>query len=185
MNALGNDKVADFINENFIATYLKVGTFKIINGNKVGGNVASYFCLYDGGVLHAVPGKTDADTLLNEARWAAETRKSALTRATNLATGKVDMPRYRALIRQAHEERYFAAQQGNVVRSQPAFVIPGITQLVPGKVLPAVLPRHASPQVQAHWLLAANTLGKLEYIYPIVWEKVLNERLSGLPVTKR
>ena len=34
MNALANDKVAEFINENFTASYLKVGTFKIVGGAK-------------------------------------------------------------------------------------------------------------------------------------------------------
>ena len=50
MNALANTQVADYLNENYICTFLKVGTFQIINGQKVGGNVASYFCLADGSV---------------------------------------------------------------------------------------------------------------------------------------
>jgi hypothetical protein len=50
------------------------GTFQIINGQKVGGNVASYFCVWDGGVLHAVPGQVNAQKLLEEAHWAYSSR---------------------------------------------------------------------------------------------------------------
>jgi hypothetical protein len=184
VNALGNDKVAEFINENCVATYLKVGTFQIINGNKVGGNVATYFCLHDGAVIHAVPGKTDADTLLSEARWAVETRKSALTRASNLVTGAVDMPKYRFLIREAHAERFYNTPA--IVKVGRPHVAPGnILNPGPVKALPTALPRHLPQQSQAHWLLAANPLPKLDQIYPFVWEKILQEKLSGLPVAKK
>src|SRR5258707_516154 len=67
-----DEKVAEFVNEHFIATYLKVGTFQIVNGQKQGGNVVSYFCLGDGAVLHAVPGSVNARTFLSEARRASE-----------------------------------------------------------------------------------------------------------------
>ena len=46
--------------DNFESTYQKVGTFRIVGGNKQGGNVASYFCLSDGTVVHAVAGPLDA-----------------------------------------------------------------------------------------------------------------------------
>ena len=65
MNALADERVAEFFNETFVCTYLKVGKFEIVNGQKVGGNVASYFCLYDGSVVHAIPGKTEANKLLS------------------------------------------------------------------------------------------------------------------------
>src|SRR5258707_13116437 len=103
-----DDKVAEFVNEHFIATYLKVGTFQIVNGQKQGGHVASYFCLGDGAVLHAVPGAVNARTFLSEARWAVETRKLASTLSTTLATGELDVEKYHAQVKQAHEERYFA-----------------------------------------------------------------------------
>ena len=93
MNALADPRVAKHLNDNFICTYMKVGAFKIINGQKVGGNVASYFCLWDGSVIHAVPGKVTADTLLTEARWAHDARKYARTRSTAMSTGDVDMLR--------------------------------------------------------------------------------------------
>ena len=34
MNALADETVASYVGEHFIATYLKVGTFQIVNGNK-------------------------------------------------------------------------------------------------------------------------------------------------------
>src|SRR5438105_15750775 len=101
-----NGAVAEYLGENFIATYLKVGTFQIINGQKVGGNVASYFCLPDGSVVHAVPGKVDAPRLLSEARWAYDAQKYARTRATVLTTGETDPFRFRVLMSQVHVERY-------------------------------------------------------------------------------
>ena len=169
---MADPRVAEYLNENFVSTYLKVGTFQIINGQKVGGNVASYFCLYDGSVMHAVPGQTNADKLLTEARWAYETRKAAATLGTNLRFGTVDTKKYAGVVRRAHHERCLAEQ--------------GITGT--GKYLsplPARMPRHRSQAEQAHWLLARNPLVKLDVLYPVVWTQVLNEQLSGLPVAKQ
>jgi hypothetical protein len=158
------------MNENFICTYLKVGTFQIINGQKVGGNVASYFCLNDGSVLHAVPGQVGADKLLTESRWAYEIRKSALTFSTDLGTGNLDMKKYRDRIVRAHAERFHV--EGNPWSRN-------------NSQLPMSIPRHASQQSQVHWLLTKQPLAKLDAIYPIVWTQILQERLSGLPVVQR
>jgi hypothetical protein len=175
VNALANDKVADYINENFVATFMKVGTFRIVNRQKVGGNVASYFCLADGSVIHALPGQVGADTLLSEARWASDTGKYAFTRSTNFVTGEVDVPKLRALVRKAHEERF--AQ----LRNPEAKIRPG-----PNSVrLPKYLPKNLSTLAQAHWYLAANPLAPIDRVFPYMWEEILNERLSGLPVAKR
>ena len=173
MNALANAKVADYLNENFVCTYLKVGTFQIIGGQKVGGNVASYFCLPGGFVVHAVLGKVDANKLINEARWAYEIRKSALTFSTNLADAKFepDMRKYAERIKQSHTERYFAEANGQWLG--------GGRQSLPG-----AMPRNATQQAQAHWLLARSPLPRLETIYPTVWTQVLGERLSALPVAR-
>jgi hypothetical protein len=170
VNALADDRVADYLNENFVCTYLKVGTFQIVNGQKQGGNVASYFCLPDGGVLHAVPGKVNAVKLLAESRWAHETRKSAATFASDLIKETLDSAKFRDQIIRAHAERYHA-EQGI-----------GRRGYVP---VPAAMPRHTSQQAQAHWLLARRPLARLDSISPVVWEQILGERLSGLPVDKR
>ena len=71
----------------------------IVNGQKQGGNVASYFCTPDGRVLDVVAGPVDAKALLSEARWAVEARKMAL-----LESGSDDT-RLRAFFQSAHAER--------------------------------------------------------------------------------
>jgi hypothetical protein len=164
--------VTDYVNENFVSYYQKVGTFQIIGGQKVGGNVASYFCLADGSVVHAVPGKVDGAKLLSEARFAYEIRRNALTAGAKLGTEKVDMIRYAQYIRKAHTDRYHAEANGQWDHG--------------GKQsLPSTMPKHVSQQAQVHWLLARNPLPRLDNTYPVVWQQVLNEKLSTLPVAQR
>jgi hypothetical protein len=173
VNALADGRVVDYVNENFVSTYLKVGTFQIINGQKVGGNVASYFCLADGSVMHAVAGKVDANKLLSESRFAYETRKAALTAGYILGTEKISMQRYAEYVRRAHTQRYFAETNG-------------LWNEHSGKQqLPTKMPRNVSQQAQVHWLLAQNPLVRLDNVYPVVWQQVLNEKLSSNPVVQR
>ena len=176
MDALANEKVADYLNENFVCAYLKVGTFQIVGGQKVGGNVASYFCLHDGSVLHALPGKTNAAGLISEARWALELRKSALALSTNLVKGTVDMAAYQGLVRSAHEERFLAEANPWMFHRGGA---------PHGGRLPTILPRNVPVQAQASWVLANAPLAKIDAVYPTVWTTILNERLSALPIAKR
>ena len=46
-------------------------------------------------------------------------------------------------------------------------------------------PTGKSQQAQVHWLLGRSPLAKLDTVYPVVWERILNEKLSGVPVDKR
>jgi hypothetical protein len=183
VNALANERVAEYVNDHFIATYLKVGTFRIVGGQKVGGNVASYFCLPDGGVVHAIAGPVNAEVFLTEARWALETRKLALTLGTRLATGEVEQGKYEAQVRLAHVERFQA--EGGTVRMQPPILAGARGKQAKGPILPAALPQRLSRSAQVHWLLATNPLTPIDAVYPIVWEDILGERLSGLPVALR
>ncbi len=176
MNALADAKMADYLKEHFIATYLKVGTFRIVNGQKQGGNVASYFCRSDGAVIHAVAGPVNARTLLREARWALEMRKAALTFATQLATGEVDSERYAAHIRKAHEERLRVEHRVRWAN------LPEVNGNPPADQFP--VPQGVSRPVQVHWLLAHFALAPIDDIYPIVWQQVLREKLSSLPVAQ-
>jgi hypothetical protein len=185
VSALVDPRVAEYVNEHFVATYLKVGTFQIIGGKKVGGNVASYFCLFDGSVLHAVAGPVNAAQFLSEARWAVETRKAALTLGTKLATGELDLPKYRAYIKQAHEERYVAEGNPWMAGAMPKPILKNQPKAPGQGPLPPNLPRLLSRQAQVHWLLAHDTLAPIDRIYPFVWEQILNERLSGLPVAQK
>ena len=99
MNALANPEVGKFLNENFVSSFQKVATFRIVNGQKQGGNVASYFCAPDGRVLHIVAGPVDAATLLREAKWVVETTEKAMDEC------KDDGARFKAFFRKAHAER--------------------------------------------------------------------------------
>ena len=99
VNALANPETGSYINEHFVASFQKVATFKIVNGQKQGGNVASYFCAPDGRVLHCVAGPVDAATLLREARWVVETTKRAMKEANG------DGAKFKALFRTAHAQK--------------------------------------------------------------------------------
>ena len=99
MNALNNPEVGKYLNEYFCASFQKVATFRIVGGQKQGGNVASYFCAPDGRVLHVVPGPVDAATMLREAKWVVETTKKALEES------KGDGAAFKAYFRRAHADR--------------------------------------------------------------------------------
>ena len=73
MNALANKEVGKYINEFFVSSFQKVATFRIVNKQKQGGNVAAYFCAPDGRVLHLIAGPVDAATFLAESKWVVET----------------------------------------------------------------------------------------------------------------
>jgi hypothetical protein len=108
VNALANVKTGKYINEYFVSSFQKVGTFKIVGAQKQGGNVASYFCAPDGRVLHAVAGPVDGPTLLREAQWVVETTKKAM------AECKDDGLAFKAYFRKAHAER-LAREHGLVI----------------------------------------------------------------------
>ena len=99
MNALANKEVGKYLNENFVSSFQKVATFKIVGGQKQGGNVASYFCAPDGRVLHVVAGPVDANTMLAEAKWVVENTKKAMDES------KGDGAKFKAYFRKAHAEK--------------------------------------------------------------------------------
>jgi hypothetical protein len=99
VNALANPEVGQYLNEFFVASYQKVATFKIVNGQKQGGNVASYFCAPDGRVLHVVAGPVDGPTLLREAKWVVETTQRLMKESAG------DGAKFKALLRTAHADR--------------------------------------------------------------------------------
>ena len=99
MNALADEKVGKYLNEYFVSSFQKVATFRVVNGQKQGGNVASYFCAPDGRVLHVVAGPIDAGTMLREAQWVVDTTKKAMAEA------KDDGLKFKAYFRKAHADR--------------------------------------------------------------------------------
>jgi hypothetical protein len=99
VNALADPKVGKSLNESFAASFQKVATFKIVNGQKQGGNVASYFCAPDGRVVHIVAGPVDAPTMLAESQWVVETTKRLVKESAG------DGAKFKALLRRAHADR--------------------------------------------------------------------------------
>jgi hypothetical protein len=171
--------VGQFIGENFEATHQKVGTFVVANGQKQGGNVASYFCLSDGTVVHSVAGPLDAQQFLREAKWAAEVRKLAVTEAGG------EVSKYRATIRKAHAERLALEYGVPIAINALPQIAPGAPPVPARAVLRTHTARRISAQGQVHLILAHSPLPKLSQLYPIVFEGILKERLSALPVQTR
>ena len=156
MNALASPEVGKFLNENFVSSFQKVATFRIVGKQKQGGNVAAYFCAPDGRVLHVVAGPVNADQFLREARWVVETTERAMKEARN------DGAAFKAIFRKAHAER-LRTEHGLVV--QPVTYDPpapedgksALTYRDPsGRTLAPVLPPTAidGPDVKFHLLQA-------------------------------
>lgn len=191
MNALANDKVGQYVNEHYVSTFLKVGTFTVNGANKQGGNVAAYFCLPDGFVLHAIAGPVGADAMLKEARWAVDTRKVALFEAQNNAN------RYKEFFRQAHYERLLLdggarSKRGAPVRLGGAGGFPDFPVAADSGALQRIEQQLAlqggnvtTNEQRVHQLLANYPLVKIERIYKYVFERILNERVSTLPVVQK
>jgi hypothetical protein len=99
VNALANPEVGKYINQHFASAFQKVATFRIVNGQKQGGNVAAYFCAPDGRVLHCVAGPVDAGTMLREARWVVESVRKA-----GEESKKTEVP-FKAIFRKWHADR--------------------------------------------------------------------------------
>jgi len=99
VGALANAEVGKYLNEYFVSSFQKVGTFKIVNGAKQGGNVAAYFCAPDGRVLHAVAGPVNAARMLQDAKWVVETAKTAISES------KGNGGKFKAIFREAHAKR--------------------------------------------------------------------------------
>ena len=99
MNALANPEVGAYLGGHFAAGFQKVATFRIVDGQKQGGNVAAYFCAPDGRVLHAVAGPVGAKELLREARWVVDTARAAAEESSRTGTP------FKVLFRRRHAER--------------------------------------------------------------------------------
>jgi len=136
--------------------------------------VASYFCLADGSVLHLVAGPVDAATLLREARWAVENRKLAV------ATSKGDVDRYKAFFRTAHAER-LRQEHGLGIESQLLDEDVPLASFA-GRTFPERGKRPAPASRGVHLLLAVYPLAKIDQIYEVIFEKILGEKISTLPV---
>jgi hypothetical protein len=173
VNALANEQVGNYLNDHFVSSFQKVGSFRLVNGKKQGGNVASYFCLADGSVLHVVAGPVDAATLLREARWVIENRKLAA------ATSKGDLDRYKTFFAAAHAERLRQEHGVDMTSPMPVDDVPL------ADFADRTLQQHGKRPGTSrgvHLLLAAYPLTKIDQVYEVVFEKILGEKISTLPV---
>jgi hypothetical protein len=156
-----------------VSAFQKVATFQIAGNQKQGGNVASYFCTPDGLVLHAIAGPVNEDVFLREARWTVETYNLAL-----LDKHKTTV-QLRTFFQKAHVER-LKNEHGmhpNQIRVLTGSYGKSLTTLMEHQ-------RHGGlgNQGKVHLLLALSPLPRLEAVYQIVFEKILNERVSTRPV---
>jgi hypothetical protein len=166
---LTNEQVGQYLNRHFVSAFQKVATFQINGGAKQGGNVAAYFCTPKGLVLHAVAGPVDAATFLREARWANETY--------HLAQLDTDGPdQLQGFFREAHLRRLRSEYRLRVLPdrlrepSQLAWYLQGKGGC------------GLDNQGKVHVLLAALPLPPLRQVYKVVFERVLNEKISPDPV---
>jgi hypothetical protein len=159
VGALSNPEVGEYLNEHFVSAQ--------------GGNVVSYFALPNGTVLHAVAGPVDGAELLREARWVIETRKMGMARSRG------NMTRYKSFWGQAHAERLQTEHTISLGLRSPS----NITSLrSPGAATRQLLRPNLNLQGQIHWLLAIRPLVKLDQISNLVFEQILGQKVSALPV---
>jgi len=177
VNALAREEVGKYLNRQFVSAFQKVGTFRLVGGAKQGGNVASYFCKPDGSVLHGLAGPVDADTLLREARWVVETHNMGVLECGN------NLTRWKAFFRKAHLERL---EREHHLDSKKLPWPPATGPLAGiGRLLERhPLWRELNQQGQVHYLLASYPLVKIERVYVLVFEKILGEKVSTLPVAQ-
>ncbi len=191
MNALTNPKVGELINKHFVASFQRVGSFKIASKQKQGGNVATYFCAPDGRVLNAIAGPVDAQTMRDEVEWTIQKTREAI----KASKGNAD--KFKALLRTYNAERL---QEKYGARVTP-ILKDGARQNLEtalayrdkdGRKLAPVLPlppienkgevRQLSNLAKSHQLLAAHAGAKIESLYGAVFQGILNEKVTTKPV---
>jgi hypothetical protein len=169
--------VGKYVNDFFVSSFQKIASFVIANQQKQGGNVASYFCTADGRVLHVIAGPVDAAVFLQEARWVVETWKLAQLEAQE------DPLRFQTVIRKAHADRL--RQEYHISRlpsPRYAAVAPKVLSL---PAIAASAKQRLGIQGKVHVLLATYPMPRLEQVYVLVFERILNQRLSTIPVVNK
>jgi hypothetical protein len=175
VNALAQFDVGWYLNQHFVSAFQKVATFKFLNRRqKQGGNVASYFCTPEGQVLHAVAGPADGATFLREARWANETYQ--LAQLEKLAPAQLP-----AHFRKAHLER-LQREQHVVVREDRLPRPDSLSRKALDNLLVQNDHLGLGNQGKVNLLLAVAPLPRLEHVYRVVFERILNEPISTNPV---
>jgi hypothetical protein len=174
VSALAHPGVGQYLNWHFVSAFQKVATFEVNGALKKGGNVAAYFCTPEGRVLHALAGPVNADKFLREARWANETFQLAWLENQTAA-------QLQAFFRKAHLERLRREQHVHVPENplpQPDAVSPKLL----GRLLAQNAHLGLNDQGKVHLLLTVSPTPRLGQIYRVVFEGILNEKISTNPV---
>ncbi|GIW79846.1 MAG: hypothetical protein KatS3mg105_1653 [Gemmatales bacterium] len=198
-----SDKVvANYIEEHFVCNFQKVSSFSVLerkswhgkHSTKVGGNVAAYFCLPDGRVIHAVAGPVTPQLLLNEARWVVDLHNMAMLESDNKEAA------YSRFLREAHVERLLVEHGIDLTRVVPiemsASKLASIRRTArqqeffqkqrnlasPRKSHATLVDTTKRYQWKVHQLLVENPLPPLGQIYKPVFESILNQNISTVPV---
>lgn len=175
MGALTNPEVGNYCKRHFVSAFQKVATFQLNGLQKQGGNVAGYFCTPDGLVLHAVAGPVNSRTFLREARWANDTYQLALLE------NQKTVAQLRAFFRRAHVDRLQEEHHTRIAAGR----LPN-PDTMNAKALGQLLDQnqHAglNNQGKVHLLLAVAPLPRLDQVYQIVFERILNEKITTNPV---
>jgi hypothetical protein len=181
VGALAQKDVGDYLNTYFVSSYQKISTFTVAaNGQKQGGNVASYFCTPEGRVLHAVVGPVSGRKLLEEARWVEETWKLVeMFDVRGLAL-------VQAQFRKAHLERLAREFNLNLKGNQlPPHELAIESRVIQGAYVNLLLSQSGDQQAKVHLLLAAFSAPKVVRVYGTVFETILNQEISTTPVLKK
>jgi hypothetical protein len=131
-------------------------------------------------VLHLVAGPVNANTLLDEARWVVEMWKLAELQ------GATEYKDFQKTFRKAHLDRLIKEHKSKL---NPV-VLPemeGADALTPvnKSVFLFYKGHHGKTQGKVHHLLAFYPLPKIGRVYEVVFQSILNENLSTVPVVKK
>jgi hypothetical protein len=191
VNALADSKVGEFVNKHFVASFQRVGSFKIDGKQKQGGNVATYFCAPDGRVLNAIAGPVDAKALLEEAEWTVEKTQEAISKS------KGDADQFKALLRGYHADRLLEKYNARVTPILKDQSMQDLNTALAyrdsaGRRLAPILPlppienarevRKLPNSAKVHQLLAAHGAAKIESLFGAVFQGILNEKVTTKPV---
>lgn len=133
-------------------------------------------------MLHLVPGPVSGSKLLEEARWIVETWKLAqMLEVKQFAQAQT-------LFRKAHQDRL--KKEFKVV-VQPQLLPALEPKTATGFITPLVFKQFKSHQhhndihAKVHELLTAYPLPKVGRVYRLVFENLLNEKVSTVPVVQK
>ena len=100
MNALANPEVGKYVNENFVSSFQKVGTFRIVGKQEAGRQRRHLLLrLRMAACCTPSPGRSMPPRFLREAKWVVETTEKAIKEA------KGDGAAFKAILRKAHAEK--------------------------------------------------------------------------------